>query len=87
MWDKVKQGIVYLGTLLKFTQNPNLKEYLLNTGDKLIVEASPENPIWGIGLSEYEASKTPRTEWPGQNLLGIAIMEVRGDLRASSQQE
>lgn len=81
LWDKVKQDIVYLGNLLKFTQNPNLKEYILGTGDKLIVEASPEDAIWGIGISEYNAERTPRSEWPGQNLLGIAIMEVRNDIK------
>jgi ribA/ribD-fused uncharacterized protein len=81
LWDRVKQDIVYLGNLLKFTQDKNLKEYILGTGDKLIVEASPEDSIWGIGLSEYDAKKTPRPEWPGKNLLGITLMEVRNDIR------
>jgi len=81
LWDTYKRHIVYTGNYLKFSQNPNLKEYLFDTGDNLIVEASPEDAIWGIGLSEYEASKIDPSEWPGQNLLGLAIMEVRSDLK------
>ena len=82
LWDKVKQDIVYMGNLLKFTQNKGLNQLLFNTGDKLIVEASPFDNIWGIGLGEATAKKIDRSEWPGQNLLGIAIMEVRKDIQS-----
>jgi len=81
LWDKVKRDVVYMGNWLKFTQNEDLKKILLETGDKLIVEASPYDLIWGIGLSAGEAKNTPQKNWLGQNLLGLAIMEVRNDLK------
>jgi len=81
LWDKVKRDVVYMGNWLKFTQNDDLKKMLLDTGDKLIVEASPYDLIWGIGLSAGEAKNTPQEDWLGQNLLGLAIMEVRTDLK------
>ena len=80
LWDKLKRHVVYTGNLLKFTQNEDLKKILLNTGRKVIAEASPYDAIWGIGMSEDEAKNIPFYEWKGQNLLGVAIMEVRQDL-------
>ena len=72
--------IVYNGNFLKFSQNPELSEILKSTGDKIIAEASPVDAIWGIGLSKHDAKQVPESEWPGQNLLGKALMEVRGNL-------
>ena len=74
--------IVYEGNLLKFRQNPDLKQKLLETGDKGLVEASPFDKIWGIGLGEKKARETAkhRTGW-GLNLLGNALVQVREVLR------
>ena len=52
VWKKNCQKIVMIGNLAKFSQIPGLKEYLLGTGDKILVEASPKDTIWGIGLAE-----------------------------------
>ena len=79
IWDKYKKYIVKLAVLGKFLYNPELKEKLLNTGNKYIAEDSPYDKVWGIGTKslKHKQNKT----WPGQNLLGEIIMEVREELR------
>lgn len=80
IWDKHKFEIVVKGNLAKFSQNPQLNNFLLSTGDKVLVEASPCDKIWGIGL-RYNTSniENPHT-WKGLNLLGFALMQVRKEL-------
>ncbi|TVY51198.1 N-glycosidase [Lachnellula cervina] len=74
-WDGSCDAIVQQGNFLKFSQNPELKAILLGTGDKIIVEASPSDRIWGIGFdAEHAAGK--EKEW-GKNKLGEALMRVR----------
>ena len=80
IWDKNKYQIVFKGCLLKFSQNQLLKDKLLSTGSKILVEASPYDKIWGIGLTEDHARQTNPSLWPGQNLLGKCLMEVRSKL-------
>jgi len=80
-WNTVCRKIVYEGNLAKFSQNEFLKEELLDTGDKEIVEASPYDTIWGIGLAENDPKCLDKTQWRGLNLLGQALMQVREDLR------
>ena len=81
VWDDKKYGIVVEGNKAKFSQNPELKEFLLSTGDALLVEASPYDTIWGIGLDMKTAMSGSVDEWKGENLLGCALMEVRDWLR------
>ena len=57
------------------------KDFLLGTGDRILVEASPVDPIWGIGLSAEDAEVTPPDKWPGENWLGFALMVVRDRIR------
>ena len=76
-WNENKYQIVLKGSIAKFSQNEKLKTFLLNTGTKVLVEASPYDKIWGIGLSaDQENIENPLT-WNGENLLGFALMEVR----------
>lgn len=75
-WDEWKVKIVTNGVFFKFSQSPNLKQILLNTGDKELVEAAYNDRVWGIGFNEGNAKKTPRDKW-GENKLGISLMEVR----------
>jgi ribA/ribD-fused uncharacterized protein len=80
-WNKYKYEIVKIGNFHKFNQNPKLKEFLLNTKDKIIVEASPSDSVWGIGLSEDQNDKWNVYSWPGKNLLGFALMEIRDKIK------
>lgn len=76
VWDQHKESIVFQGNFLKFTQNPDLKLYLMSTGDKVIAEANKYDSIWGIGMFADDRNLL-RTELWGENLLGKAIMKVR----------
>lgn len=82
-WDAHAQNIVYEGLLLKFSQNSKLKKHLLSTGDRLLVEASPYDKIWGIGISSTNAKKTPQKLWPGKNWLGKCLVKTRETLKSS----
>ena len=77
-WSKERYEVVVFGNYLKFNQNNELREWLINTKDQIIVEASPTDKIWGIGLSVKDAYAGK--EWQGNNLLGKAIMDVRDKL-------
>lgn len=81
VWDAHKDRIVVEGNYAKFSQNPELKDFLLSTGDKILVEASPVDKIWGIGLAEDDDRVIDPAQWQGENHLGFALMEVRDMLR------
>lgn len=80
VWREHRYEIVKEGNFHKFSQNPELKEFLLNTKNRILVEASPVDPIWGIGLSEDNPDSQYPEKWQGQNLLGFALMEARDEL-------
>jgi len=86
-WGKVKYSIVLNGNYQKFSQNPQLKNFLLQTGDKILVEASPYDGVWGIKMSESDENAQNPLKWRGQNLLGFALMEVRDVLREVCKNE
>lgn len=77
VWEQKKNEIVVTGNVHKFSQNPVFQSFLLATGDKIIVEASPRDQIWGIGLGPENPLALIPEKWRGQNLLGFALMEVR----------
>ena len=79
-WRGVCKDIVYRGNLAKFSQNDDLKKKLLATGKKLIVEASPNDRIWGIGLATDDPKAQQRQYWKGTNWLGEILMQVRSEL-------
>lgn len=81
-WNDLSVDISYRGNMLKFEQNSLLRETLLSTGDKLIVEASPYDKIWGIGF-DHNSADGNRDKW-GTNLLGQILMRVRNDLGSSN---
>ena len=76
-WDALSGEVVIRGNLAKFSQNEELLEVLLATEDKVLVEASPYDKIWGIGMKQSEAEKEHPHIWKGTNKLGFALMEVR----------
>lgn len=81
LWDKNCLAIVYEGNLAKFTQNADLKEEMLNTGNRFFVEASPLDTIWGIGMAEDEMGIDDPSFWQGLNLLGQTLTLVKNQLR------
>ena len=81
IWDENRLKIVVKGNYHKFSQNPDLKTFLLNTKKRVLVEASPLDKIWGIGLDKTNEFATIPVKWKGLNLLGFALMEVRDKLK------
>lgn len=78
VWSSVREEVVFKGNYAKFTQNFNLLKYIVNTGEKILVEASPYDKIWGIGLSKDSGSILLNPmNWRGRNLLGFTLMRVR----------
>jgi len=80
-WDKEKFSIVVAANLFKFEQNESLKSFLLGTKERVLVEASPVDKIWGIGMAQDNEHIENPYKWKGPNLLGFALMEVRNALR------
>ncbi len=83
LWKKKRFEIVVSGNIAKFSQNQKLCEFLLNTSNRVLVEASPKDRIWGIGLPEDDRRAENPNLWNGLNLLGFALMEVRHQLKES----
>lgn len=81
LWEENRMAVMVEGCFLKFSQNPAMRDELLATGDRLIVEASPYDKVWGIGLEENDLRSLDPTQWQGRNLLGEALMQVREKLR------
>jgi ribA/ribD-fused uncharacterized protein len=86
-WKEKCFEIVVQGNIHKFSQNDDLKEFLLNTHERVIVEASPRDPIWGIGLGINNPNAENPEGWRGTNLLGFALMEVRDKLKSNNWDE
>jgi hypothetical protein len=76
-WNERKFEIVKTGNIHKFNQNKSLKDFLTSTGNRVIVEASPVDTVWGIGLGEESKMIDNPYTWRGENLLGFALMEAR----------
>ena len=83
VWDAARLDVVIAGNLAKFGQNPDLRAYLLGTGSRILVEASPVDRIWGIGLAADDPRAHDPSSWQGLNLLGEALMSVRATLSAT----
>ena len=79
-WADARFDLVVQGNLAKFSQHDDLRRYLASTAPKVLVEASPRDRIWGIGLSAQNEKVTRPSEWQGRNLLGFALMTVRSKL-------
>ena len=85
VWGAHRFDIVVRANVAKFGQHDELRTYLLGTGDRVLVEASPRDTIWGIGLgARHEAAEDP-VRWRGENLLGFALMAARAELRADGE--
>lgn len=80
IWNENRFQIVVNGNIAKFTQNSECKQFLLNTQNRILVEASPVDKVWGIGLAETEENIENPLTWRGLNLLGFALMAARSAL-------
>ncbi|CUM38137.1 Uncharacterized domain COG3236 / GTP cyclohydrolase II [Streptomyces venezuelae] len=81
VWRRERLGIVVEGSVHKFSSDESLRAYLLGTGTRVLVEASPMDRIWGIGLAADDPGAHDPARWRGLNLLGFALMEARDRLR------
>lgn len=81
IWDTKCYDIMKTGNRQKFIQNPGLMTKLLSTGDAILAEASPIDGIWGIKLDAEQADNIEPSKWPGRNLQGKLLMELREEFR------
>ena len=79
-WNGIRQIVVYRGLLAKFSQNEDLKEKLIGTGDAILAECARKDKIWAIGLGIDDEGRFDVSKWQGENLLGYALMMVREQL-------
>ena len=83
VWERERFGIVVTGSVAKFSQHQDLQIFLLGTGKRVLVEASPVDQIWGIGLAANDPKATDPSRWRGENLLGFALMQARETIATS----
>lgn len=77
IWDTYSTMVVYDGNIYKFSQNEKHRKALLETGDTILVEASPYDPIWGIKLKADDPAAQDMDAWHGENRLGFILTKVR----------
>ncbi|PYC68055.1 DUF1768 domain-containing protein [Streptomyces tateyamensis] len=82
-WAAHRFALVVAGNRAKFGQDPALRDYLLGTGNRVLVEASPLDRVWGIGLAADDERAADPAQWRGLNLLGFALMQARAELADS----
>jgi ribA/ribD-fused uncharacterized protein len=82
IWERERFGIVVEGSVHKFAAHEALRDFLLGTGERVLVEASPLDRVWGIGLAADDERAADPERWRGPNLLGFALMEARERLAA-----
>ena len=75
-----RELIEWRGNLAKFSQNPELGDWLIGTSPAVLVEASPVDTIWGIGLAADDKRASDPAKWRGLNLLGFVLMKARDQL-------
>ena len=80
VWEENSREIVYTGNYAKFMQNADLKKALLATAGTTLVEASPYDRIWGVGLAADDPRIRDRKKWRGKNRLGEILTKLREDL-------
>lgn len=81
IWARERFGVVVTGSVHKFASDPALRDFLLGTGERVLVEASPLDRVWGVGLAADDPRIQDPEKWRGANLLGFALMGARGRLQ------
>lgn len=80
VWEQNCGRIVKAASRAKFSQNRELLEFLVNTGSRILVEASPRDRIWGIGMGKSNPDAENPMKWRGRNMLGFALTQTRDEL-------
>lgn len=81
IWNGFRQLVLYRGLWLKFSQNEELKQNLINTGEDILVECAKTDKIFACGVSMKDPIRFDITKWSGKNLLGFALMDLREQLK------
>jgi hypothetical protein len=81
IWSKYRENAMYIAIRAKFESSPKLRKQLLETGDKILVEGTPFDPIWGVKIKWDDDRILDEKNWNGLNLLGKVLMRVRFDLK------
>lgn len=81
IWQSHRFAVVTEGSIRKFTSNPELRDFLLSTKERILAEASPTDRVWGIGLTADDKHAKNPLQWRGLNLLGFALMIARRELQ------
>lgn len=84
VWASSGERLTYIGLLAKFQQNEKLKLELLDTGNRELVEASPRDRVWGIGMGVTNKDIEDKTKWKGRNILGKILMRVRDHIASET---
>lgn len=79
-WNEVSFDKMYDVLMCKFSNNKEAKEELINSGNKILVEASPYDKIWGCGIGVDDDDVLQEENWTGENRLGEVLMKVREDI-------
>ncbi|WP_216589199.1 NADAR family protein [Streptomyces brasiliscabiei] len=87
VWERERFAVVAEGSFHKFAADADLRAFLLGTGDRVLVEASPLDRVWGIGLAADDERASDPARWRGPNLLGFALMAARDRLAGAGDAE
>ncbi len=85
VWNGIRQIIVYEGLMAKFSQSKELQKQLLDTGDAVLAECNPGDPVWGIAMDRDNPDREYMDRWKGTNYLGFLLMMVRDKLRSGKK--
>lgn len=77
LWRSERLGVALRGSVAKFSSDTRLREFLVGTGPRVLVEASPHDLVWGIGVRPDDERVCDPYRWRGQNLLGFTLMRAR----------
>lgn len=80
VWNEKRYDVFRKANIMKYSQNPDLHKMLMETGNLILVECNESDYIWSCGLTIEKAKKTPISEWPGKNMLGYLLMDIRHEL-------
>lgn len=80
-WNEKRVSVMKTAVKAKFMQHPDLLKKLRETGDRPLAEADPRGKFWGIGTSAETSKAKDPAKWPGKNMMGNILMELRAELK------